>query len=387
MLGSSAALPFSEDAIRFVQGFSKEIFANRNLKQFPEIIALAHWMRKANILTLKQKFESETTERFFLGRGVALHIAPANVDTIFLYSVLLSLLAGNANIVRISTRKSPALDALVTVLQDLLSQDEFSKIAARLLIVRYERDDHINADLCSQVDLRVLWGGDQTVKSIREIPTRPATRDVCFPDRWSLAVINANSITSEADVVKLVKQFANDVYWFGQNACSSPRAVAWLGDVEKVRSISSLFWSALTQEAIRFQDEFGAVDYVNKLISQSHVVLDGYDASMLTTGNNLVSVVRFSKSVSLPMDQHNGCGLFYEVCLEDLSDLRNVLDKKSQTVCSYGVSKQDWLAFLQEKQIAGIDRVVPFGEALTFNSVWDGMDLMREFTREIAISI
>lgn len=64
VLGSSAALPFSEDAIRFVQGFSKEIFANRNLKQFPEIIALAHWMRKANILTLKQKFESETTERF-----------------------------------------------------------------------------------------------------------------------------------------------------------------------------------------------------------------------------------------------------------------------------------------------------------------------------------
>jgi len=29
----------------------------------------------------------------------------------------------------------------------------------------------------------------------------------------------------------------------------------------------------------------------------------------------------------------------------------------------------------------GIDRVVPFGQALSFASVWDGYDLLTEFTR------
>jgi hypothetical protein len=29
----------------------------------------------------------------------------------------------------------------------------------------------------------------------------------------------------------------------------------------------------------------------------------------------------------------------------------------------------------------GVDRIVPFGSALTFGAIWDGYDLPREFTR------
>ena len=31
----------------------------------------------------------------------------------------------------------------------------------------------------------------------------------------------------------------------------------------------------------------------------------------------------------------------------------------------------------------GLDRLVPFGQALTFNRYWDGYDLLQEFTRRV----
>lgn len=42
--------------------------------------------------------------------------------------------------------------------------------------------------------------------------------------------------------------------------------------------------------------------------------------------------------------------------------------------------------FVLEAPLVGIDRIVPFGQALNFATVWDGFDLTRVFLREITIS-
>ncbi|MFC6804089.1 acyl-CoA reductase [Deinococcus caeni] len=38
-------------------------------------------------------------------RGLVFHVPPANVDTIFIYSWLMSVLAGNRNVIRLSSRE------------------------------------------------------------------------------------------------------------------------------------------------------------------------------------------------------------------------------------------------------------------------------------------
>jgi hypothetical protein len=50
-----------------------------------------------------------------------------------------------------------------------------------------------------------------------------------------------------------------------------------------------------------------------------------------------------------------------------------------------GVTKDEWRAFLEAAPVAGIDRIVPFGQALDFSPVWDGFDLMRVFMREVSL--
>jgi len=82
---------------------------------------------------------------------------------------------------------------------------------------------------------------------------------------------------------------------------------------------------------------------------------------------------------------HCGNGLFLEIDIESLDDLISVLDKKDQTITAFGFSSEVLAAFIEEQLPAGVDRIVPFGEALAFSTVWDGYDLLFEMTRSVTI--
>ncbi|SFU02772.1 Acyl-CoA reductase (LuxC) [Pseudovibrio denitrificans] len=378
---------FSDAALSFINALSRAILRNTHLRQFPELIAFGHWMRRRNILSLKENLFQDLRDRCLVGRGVALHIAPANVDTIFLYSVLLSLLCGNINIVRLSSRRSEQLETIVELISNLLKDESHKEVAQRLIVLRYERSDSITGDLSKLADLRVLWGGDTTVSSIRKLPAKPHTSDVCFPDRWSLAVFNADDLVEFGIDDELVRHFANDSYWFGQQACSSPRLVIWRGKFENCRQASEVFWSKLSAAALHFSDDLLAVDYVNKLVAVDEMSIRGEIASSRVNANNLLSVVDFAKDALPQLEHHCGAGLFFQASVSSLKEIAPLLESKTQTVVSEGITKSEWLQFITECKPTGISRIVPVGEALNFSSIWDGMDLLREFTREITIHL
>ena len=63
------------------------------------------------------------------------------------------------------------------------------------------------------------------------VPIRPDGLSIGFPDRQSLAII-ATDAYRQADASArdaLATNFFNDVFWFDQMGCGSPRVVAWLG--------------------------------------------------------------------------------------------------------------------------------------------------------------
>jgi hypothetical protein len=62
------------------------------------------------------------------------------------------------------------------------------------------------------------------------------------------------------------------------------------------------------------------------------------------------------------------------------------LSRTIQTISYSGWSKEEVRAFVSEKPLEGVDRIVPFGQALSFATVWDGFDLSRVFMREISVS-
>ena len=96
--------PFDEHVLLFFQQVSQHLMKGVNHRQYPELVALAYWLRKGNITRLKLEYQLMRQDRIIRPRGTVLHYAPSNVDTIFVYSWALSLLAGNKSVIRLSRK-------------------------------------------------------------------------------------------------------------------------------------------------------------------------------------------------------------------------------------------------------------------------------------------
>lgn len=378
--------PFAPQTLAFVDALSGVLMHSVAARQYPELMALAFWMRKANLARLEQNFIQELGERLLVPRGTVFHVAPSNVDTIFVYSWFLALLSGNRNIVRLSSKNSEQSQVLIQAIIGLLNDPLHAEIVARTLLIRYPAANKaVTADLSAVCDVRVIWGGNATVNEIRAIPIPPSAVDIAFANKYSIAMINAAHWLSKDDNIRdaEVQEFWNDAYWFDQMGCSSPRLVLWVGKQVPVEQAKQDFWARLEALLTKKQTRFSDADYVNKLMAVNSLAIDS--AVKITTGaaNNLVRV--WLDSPALHIDYHCGVGLFFESRLATLAELRALLSRTVQTISYSGWTTETLREFVLEMPLAGIDRIVPFGQALNFAPVWDGFDLTRMFMREITV--
>ena len=78
-------------------------------------------------------------------------------------------------------------------------------------------------------------------------------------------------------------------------------------------------------------------------------------------------------------------GFFFECDIKNLDNLRHVTNKGLQTLTYFGYDKKFLKNYFSKKNFNGIDRIVPFGQALNINLIWDGYDLTKILSREIEI--
>ncbi|HKK20270.1 MAG TPA: acyl-CoA reductase [candidate division Zixibacteria bacterium] len=388
LLGEKVWMPFDERATSFVDAFAEYILKEKSFRKFPELVAMAFWMRRATVTRLKEKFEIQRGDRLWLGRGLVFHIAPSNVDTIFMYSWILSMLIGNTNVVRISSRTNDQIEALLDVLNEITQRDEFQEIKKRFLVVRYEHDEEITGLFSSECSLRVIWGGDETIRRIRQVPIPPTTTEMTFADKFSMSLISAREFSVLEKTDQLITNFYNDAFWFGQNACSSPRLVVWLGSEEDVKVTREVFWKLVEKKVREKQAEFAPSVAVDKLVAESALAIESFgEVSIEPAANSLVSRVWLNDPGDVHRELHCGGGLFYEYRLDKLDELSGLITTKDQTVTVFGPKREDFTEFVKLHRPKGINRFVPIGQAMEFSTIWDGYDLLREFCREVDLAI
>jgi Acyl-CoA reductase (LuxC) len=377
-------LPFSDSSIDFCAGLSQAIFRDREAARFPELLALAFWMRKAELIALRSQFQAMArTEAIAVPCGLVFHIPPSNVDTIFVYSWLLAVLTGNRNLIRMSARRAPQAEILLRLLRESLGQAE-KVLRDSTIILSYGHDAEITKTLSMMCDVRVIWGGDHTVSLVRGVPLAVHARELTFPDRSSLGVVRAKpylALTPQARE-KLAEQFFNDAYWFDQMACSSPRLMVWCGTPEDARRASDIFWTALDCCVDKKRFAAAPAIHMRKLIFSCESIIDlavsNYQRFQEVTILTLDSLKSYSR-------EHSGGGLFFSARVNHLSDLAPVLARKDQTLTYFGFNPDELKEFARSLAGKAIDRMVPIGQALQFSRFWDGKDLLREFCRLVHI--
>ncbi len=304
----------------------------------------------------------------------------------FMYPLIASFLVGNLNVVRVSrTRFSPQVKLLCEVLDGVLAQERFAGFGQELAVISYDHEAEPTAALSREADVRLLWGGDQTVARLRAVPIRPATHELTFGDRFSFAVLRPDAVL-EADPQSrstLAERLFRDAYWFDQLACASPRLLVWVGAEAQVNDARRLLLEELAQVIAARGYRLAPGPAIAKLTFTYQALIDRPVERVHQFGDNLL--VLTLKDLSAFDRSHPGFGLFFEARVDALSDLVTFVERNDQTVVAHGLSSKELIAFARSLHGRGVDRIVGFGDALSFGRFWDGYDLIAELTRTIHV--
>ena len=218
------------------------------------------------------------------------------------------------------------------------------------------------------------------------MPMPPHAVELCFPDRWSLAVFSqrAFSALTPEERGALAHRFYNDTYQMDQNACSSPQLVLWLEDGGDP-ACRGRWWEAVAAEAAE-RYPFGPFQAARKLERLCLCAMTMEEPAVVAVeryqGNLLYVAQLAGLSGNLP-SLAGGFGLFFEADLPSLEALAPLLPPKAQTLVCGGLEPAEVAALLARAGARGVDRVVPLGQALEMDTVWDGRDLIAALSRII----
>jgi len=380
---AGGGLTVGDERIRdFLTAFGRRLLRPALSRRHPELGSLGFFLRRSELLRTVEGLRGEHCR---VPRGLVFHIPPANVDTVFVYSWALSALMGNRNVVRLSPRAGSVAAIIVeTMRQSLEGADPV--VSATQRVICYDRSDSITAALSSACDLRVIWGGDRAVDEIRKHPLAPHARDLTFPDRSSFAVVRAAAwlCAPRPTRVTVAEAFVNDSYWFDQAACSSPRTVFWVGARADCDAARADFTEHLSQAVSERGWAVDAAMAVEKRVATYGLAADGTAGAIDFRGNALANVT-LSTAVAAPR-RWLGTGTFAHARLDSLAELIPLVGRRDQTMTHFGFERAELMELAHALAGRGVDRMVPFGDALSFHRVWDGVDLAAEFTRLVTIS-
>lgn len=381
-IGMNADVLFSDIVLDYLNALSASLLKDRESRKYPDVVTFAFFCRKANLMRLKNTFVDN--EEIRLGRGILFHIAPGNVPVNFAYTLVSGLIAGNKNIVRISSKVFPQVDLIIKHIHGLAQYDAYREVSERIVLVRYEHTSDASAYFSSIADVRVIWGGDRTISTIRKNELPPRSFDVCFADRYSIAAINPDAVmrAGDEDMGKLAEGFYNDTYLFDQNACSAPHLIFWKRTplLEQARE---RFWSSLHDLVVQ-RYNLQAVLSVDKLMAFCRQAI-GMDVEKEAAPDNYVVRTRLN---NLPADIDTfrcAGGYFSEYDVDSLDEIAPIVTNKYQTMAYYGFEKADLKRFVMKNRLHGVDRIVPVGETTAFSLLWDGNNLVEMFSRRIDI--
>lgn len=361
--------------LAFAHALSARLLQDPNAKAFPACTAFGFWLRAAALDDLTARVQAGSVGR--APAGAVFLMPPSNVTTLFAYTALLSLLCGNVTLIRLPQTPSAAQDYLLSHFLRALDQAPDS-LQQRLFLLGYGHDDAITTALSALADRRFVWGADETIAHIGSLPLPAGAHHIGFGDRFSAATIGAAGYLALDDQAKdhLARLMAADIYSFDQLACSSPRALFWIGSADAAQKARADYYPRLTAAA----EARGYVLDAAQAIARRRVAflaLHDLQTQFYWGASKALAVIGLTTAEELePFKTVSyGFGLLLDACCPSLEAVLSIASARDQTL-SYAC-----LPAVPTEQTA-YDRMVPVGRALDFDVRWDRIDLIEAMTRQ-----
>jgi len=367
--------PFSEKLIDELSQLGTFLMING--RTVSSIVAAGYWLRKSHLHVIKSQYQTEQLK----AKGTVFHIAPGNVDTLFFYSMITSVLCGNQTVLRISNKLSEDTQKLLTLINQCFSELGSNSIISSLMtVIQYDYNDVITGQISAASVAKVIWGNDDTIEYLSQFPLRANidnnSANICFPDRYSVAVIQIND---ETQVLAAVDNLLRDIKPYIQQACSSPKIVYWLNTAQ---CLQDKFWQTLDSQLIE-QESLETTDLVSQLLYTQRLPLL-LETKKINKNNcqlkqySLLQVMEVESVTFASIKSHVGLWILLSLQIDELNDI--ALFEHCQTVTMSGIKQAQWQGWLNSVQ-QPMKRIVPAGQALAFSHVWDGIDLIDALTK------
>lgn len=147
--------------------------------------------------------------------GVLFHIAAGNSAGLPVYSIIEGLLTGNINILKLPRAEG---GITVEILLELFRIEP--TLAEYVYVFDYSSKDLEAMKVLSELaDAIVVWGGDATIKSVREMAA-PNTKIIEWGHKISFAYVSGDDVTDEA-----LEGIARNICQTNQQLCSSCQGI------------------------------------------------------------------------------------------------------------------------------------------------------------------
>jgi len=175
--------------------------------------------------------------------GVLAHITPGNSPALSFLAVVEGLIAGNVNVLKLSSSDS---DFTIQALEWLNDNDKSQIIKEKCYVLRVssKEKDLLRAFL-SQCDGLSAWGSEQTISELKSmIP--PQARFIPWGHKISFAIIDESKINDK----ETLESLAFDAVNIEQQACSSPQCLYLITEnKEKVFDLANSLFPYVKRES------------------------------------------------------------------------------------------------------------------------------------------
>ena len=250
-----------------------------------------------------------------------------------------------------------------------------------ICIFRYGHSEEITQKLTDLCNIRMIWGGNHTIDSVRKIPVKARCLDLGFADRYSIAIIDSDRYL-EKDAAVIADDFYNDTYFSDQNACSSPRLIIWTG--KQIPKAKEIFWNAL-EKVVMKRYQMNPICSSEKLLKTAVCAAKYQDIKEVKKSNLLVRIELPSLYDDI-MDNKGNSGYFFECDVHRLESIVPIMKNECQSITYIGQMEDELRKIIINNGVRGVDRIVPVGHAGDLTFVWDGLDLPNILSRQIGNS-
>lgn len=349
---------FSSERIAFLSALSQKLLS----EDFSAALkALGFWLRESQLRQWQQEYAND--DKVMLAPvGRVLIVSPSNVEGLFAYSWALSYIMGNQTVVRVSEQLTDDQQALFALLDSL---DKQTHGLSEQAFISYDKRSDWTQQFTHWCQLRMLWGSDQSIESIRQITLPAQAQEWVFPDRYSVSVLHL----TEVDIPKLPKLaegFARDVSTYQQQACASPKWVFWY---QTDKALQQQFWQAVN---VHLDSAFPKNE---RLVASQYLCALGAQR----VHDQALSVIEY-KTI-LGQDQLL-MGVVGQTQVQGIDQLVGLFPSRLQSISEYGLGSQIKSELVVRSQVR---QLASFGQALQFELIWDGVDLPNLLARKVRV--